>query len=219
MKRNLFIAILTAAIFALGYSAGVWVERTRPVPAPPARLMAEFSSKRSPAPGDARVPVAARTPFNRAQLAAEIAHLRPQIDSYRQRIETLDADLDRALLTIFTPEQQATYVASQKRRVERMTKSAAEQAAAVEPFTDDQIDQLRQRSLYGVLWMVAPSMKQDSLIKDLKLDTAQQAKTNELLRARREKFLAIVDSTPPPSIMLSRLAPVVQRLGAEPAKN
>ncbi len=218
MKRSLFIAILTAAVFALGYSTGGWVERTRPVPAPPARLMAEFSSKRSPAPGDARIPVAARTPLNRAQLASEIERLRPQIDSYRQRIETLDADLDRALLTILTPEQQTTYVAAQKRRAERMTKSAAELAAAVEPFTDDQIDQLRQRSLYGVLWMVAPSMKQDSLIKDLKLDAAQQVKTSELLRARREKFIAIVDSTPPPSIMLSRLAPVVQRLGAEPAK-
>jgi hypothetical protein len=217
MKRSLFIALLTAAVFAFGYSAGVWVERTRPVPPPPAPLMAEFSSKRSPAPGDARVPVAARTPLNRAQLAAEIERLRPQIDSYRQRIETLDADLDRDLLTILTPEQQARYVAGQKRRVERMTKSAAELAASLEPFTDDQIDLLRQRSLYGVLWMVAPSMKQDQLIKDLKIDEAQQAKSRELLRLRREKFIAIVDSTPPPSIMLSRLAPVVQRLGAEPA--
>ena len=66
--------------------------------------------------------------------------------------------------------------------------------------------------------MVAPSMKQDALIKDLKIDAAQQAKTNELLRARREKFLAIVDSTPPPSIMLSRLAPAAQRIGTDQGK-
>ena len=86
------------------------------------------------------------------------------------------------------------------------------------PLTDDEIDQLRQRSLFGVLWNVAPSMKQDSLVKDLKLTDAQRPKTHELLRQRREKFLAIVDSTPPPSIMLSRLAPSAQRLAAEPAK-
>jgi hypothetical protein len=66
--------------------------------------------------------------------------------------------------------------------------------------------------------MIAPTMKQDSLIKDLKLTDAQQLKTRELLRDRREKFLAIVDSTPPPSIMLSRLAPAAQRLAPAPAK-
>ena len=38
------------------------------------------------------------------------------------------------------------------------------------------------------------------------------------LRCRREKFIALVDSTPPPSIILSRLAPVAQKLATEPAK-
>jgi hypothetical protein len=85
-------------------------------------------------------------------------------------------------------------------------------------LTNDEIDHLRQRSLYGVLWMVAPTMKHDSLVKDLKLDAEQQVKARELLRQRREKFLAIVDSTPPPSILLSRLAPAAQRLATEPAK-
>lgn len=218
MKQRLLIAGLTAAVFTVGYTAGRWVESTRPVPAPPAPLMAEFSSKRSPSPGDTRVPAAARTPLNRAQLAAEIERLRPQIESYRQRIEILDSDFDRELATILTPEQQSTYTAAQKRRAERMAKGAAESAAKSAPLTDDEIDQLRQRSLYGVLWMVAPSMKQDSLIKDLKITEAQRPRTLELLRQRREKFLAIVDSTPPPSIMLSRLAPAAQRLAAEPAK-
>ena len=218
MKQRLLIAGLTATVFTVGYTAGRWVESNRPVPAPPAPLMGEFSSKRSPAPGDTRAPSAARSALNRTQLAAEIERLRPQIESYRQRIETLDTDFDRDLAAILTPEQQATYAASQKRRAERMAKGAAEAAAKTAPLTDDEIDQLRQRSLFGVLWNVAPSMKQDSLIKDLKITEAQRPKTLELLRQRREKFLAIVDSTPPPSIMLSRLAPAAQRLAAEPAK-
>lgn len=217
MKQLLLITGLTAAVFTLGYTAGRWVESTGPVPAPPAPLMGEFSSKRSPAPGDTRAP-AARAPLNRAQLVAEIGRLRPQIDSYRQRIETLDSEFDRELSTQLTPEQQATYAASQKRRAERMAKGAAEVASAPAPLTNDEIDQLRQRSLFGVLWMVAPTMKHDSLVKDLKLDAEQQAKARELLRQRREKFLAIVDSTPPPSILLSRLAPAAQRLATEPAK-
>lgn len=225
MKRSLAITVLAAAVFAAGYFAGLRTERSRPVPAPPAPLMGEFSSRSVTPPATAtptkpNLPNAApvRVPQNRAQLVAEIDRLRPQIDSYRQRIEMLDVEFDRELAAVLTPDQQKSYSAAQKRRAERMAKGAAEVASAPAPLTDDEIDRLRQRSLYGVLWMVAPTMKHDSLVKDLKLDTEQQAKARELLRQRREKFLAIVDSTPPPSILLSRLAPAAQRLATEPAK-
>ena len=167
--------------------------------------------------GKTSTAASARSPLNRAQLAAEIERLRPQIDGYRQRLDALDAEFDRELIAHLTPEQAATYTAAQKRRAERSAKGAAQAAAKHDPLTDEEIDQLRQRSLFGVLWMIAPTMKQDSLIKDLKLTEAQQLKTRELLRDRREKFLAIVDSTPPPSIMLSRLAPAAQRLAPAPA--
>jgi Spy/CpxP family protein refolding chaperone len=226
MKRSLVITALSAAVFAAGYIAGLRTERSRPLPAPPAPLMGEFSSRSvtplaTATPAKPNLPNAApvRVPQNRAQLVAEIDRLRPQIDSYRRRIETLDAEFDRELAAVLTPDQQKYYSAAQQRRAERMAKGAAEVASAPAPLTDDEIDHLRQRSLYGVLWMVAPTMKHDSLVKDLKLDAEQQAKTRELLRLRREKFLAIVDSTPPPSILLSRLAPAAQRLATEPAKS
>jgi len=225
MKRSLAITALSAAVFAAGYVAGLRTERSRPVPAPPAPLMGEFSSRSvttaaTATPSKPNLPNAApvRVPQNRAQLVAEIDRLRPQIDSYRQRIDMLDVEFDRELAAVLTPDQQKSYSAAQKRRAERMAKGAAEVASAPAPLTDDEIDRLRQRSLYGVLWMVAPTMKHDSLVKDLKLDAEQQAKARELLRQRREKFLAIVDSTPPPSILLSRLAPAAQRLATEPAK-
>jgi hypothetical protein len=218
MKPRLLITGLTVTVFGAGYAAGLWTERTRPVPPPPAPLMGEFSGKHAPVPGKTTTAASVRSPLNRAQLAAEIERLRPQIDGYRQRLDALDAEFDRELIAHITPEQAATYTAAQKRRAERSAKGAAQAAAKHDPLTDEEIDQLRQRSLYGVLWMIAPTMKQDSLIKDLKLTEAQQLKTRELLRDRREKFLAIVDSTPPPSIMLSRLAPAAQRLAPAPAK-
>ncbi len=218
MKPRLLITGLTVTVFGAGYAAGLWTERTRPVPPPPALLMGEFSGKHAPSPVNSRASSSSRSPLNRAQLAAEIERLRPQIDGYRQRLEALDAEFDRELIAHLTPEQAAAYTAAQKRRAERSAKGAAQSAAKLDPLTDDEIEQLRQRSLFGVLWMIAPTMKQDSLIKDLKLTEAQQLKTRELLRERREKFLAIVDSTPPPSIMLSRLAPAAQRLAPAPAK-
>lgn len=217
-QSRVLIAGLTVAVFGVGLAAGLWVERARPLPAPPAPLLAEFSAQRFPSTAEVRAAAPARAPLNRAQLAAEIERLRPQIEDYRRRIDALDVEFDRDLAAVLTPEQQKDYLAAQRRRAERMSKAAAAVAAATEPFTDDEIEQLRQRSLFGVLWMVAPSMKLDGLVKDLKIDAAQQAKARELLRARREKFLAIVDSTPPPSIMLSRLAPAAQRLATQPAK-
>jgi hypothetical protein len=218
MKSRLLITGLTITVFGAGYAAGLWTERTRPVPPPPAPLMGEFAAKPAPAAVNPRSGSSGRAALNRAQLAAEIERLRPQIDGYRQRLEALDAEFDRELLVHLTPEQAATYTAAQKRRADRSAKGAAQAAAKIDPLTDDEIDQLRQRSLFGVLWMIAPTMKQDYLIKELKLSEAQQLKTRELLRDRREKFLAIVDSTPPPSIMLSRLAPAAQRLAPAPAK-
>ena len=217
-QSRLLIAGLTIAVFGVGLAAGLWVERARPLPAPPAPLLAEFSAQRFPSTAEVRAAAPARAPLNRAQLAAEIERLRPQIEDYRRRIDALDAEFDRELAAVLTPGQNKDYLAGQRRRVERMAKTAAAVAAATEPFTDEEIEQLRQRSLFGVLWMVAPSMKFDGLVKDLKIDAAQQAKARELLRARREKFLAIVDSTPPPSITLSRLAPAAQRLATQPAK-
>ena len=226
MKRALVISGLTVVVFAIGYIAGLRTERTRPVPAPPAPLMAEFTGKASTGPAIATAAkpsgpqaASARSPQNRAQLVAEIERLRPQIDSYRQRLDQIDAEFDGQLAAILTPEQRIHYASGQKRRAQRMAKGFAEVAAGVTPLTDDEIDQLRQRSLSGVLWMVAPTMKHDSLVKDLKLDAEQQIKARELLKQRREKFLAIVDSTPPPSILLSRLAPAVQRIAADPAKD
>ena len=226
MKRALVISGLTVVVFAMGYIAGLRTERTRPVPAPPAPLMAEFTGKAATGPAIATAAkpsgpqaASARSPQNRAQLVAEIERLRPQIDSYRQRLDQIDAEFDGQLAAILTPEQRTHYTTGQKRRAQRMAKGFAEVAAGVTPLTDDEIDQLRQRSLSGVLWMVAPTMKHDSLVKDLKLDAEQQIKARELLKQRREKFLAIVDSTPPPSILLSRLAPAVQRIAADPAKD
>jgi hypothetical protein len=45
----------------------------------------------------------------------------------------------------------------------------------------------------------------------------QQTKTRALLSLRRNQFIALLDSTAHPTIRLSRLAPLVQRV-ATPAK-
>ena len=55
------------------------------------------------------------------------------------------------------------------------------------------------------------------LTKEYSLDAAQQTTTRSLLALRRNKFIALFDATPHPSIRLSRLAPQIERVAA-PAK-
>jgi hypothetical protein len=53
---------------------------------------------------------------------------------------------------------------------------------------------------------------------DLGLSAEQQEKVRGLLQQRRDKFLALVDSSPPPSITLSQLAAQASKLATKPAK-
>jgi hypothetical protein len=55
------------------------------------------------------------------------------------------------------------------------------------------------------------------MTKEYSLDPAQQNQVRTLLALRRNKFVALLDSTPHPSIRLSRLAPLIERVST-PAK-
>jgi hypothetical protein len=52
----------------------------------------------------------------------------------------------------------------------------------------------------------------DRRTKDYGLDEAQQASTRALLNLRRQKYMSLIDSTPHPSIRLSQLAPMLDRI-------
>jgi hypothetical protein len=58
----------------------------------------------------------------------------------------------------------------------------------------------------------------DSLTQYYHLDDAQREKVRSLLKDRRDKVIALIDSSPAPSVSLLRLAPYVQRL-ANPASD
>jgi hypothetical protein len=206
--QRVLVAVLTVLGFAAGFAARVWTESAPPMPPPP-RLGGEFTPKSAPPD--------AKKPLNRADLIAEIQHVRPEIDAYRARTSEIDADFDRDFIGLLNPDQHDKYVADQKKHAARAAEGEAKAAADLTPLSDDQIDRLRQRPLYGVLRMITVKPKVESLTADFKLDAAQQAKVEALLNSRREKFIALLDSTPPPSIRLSALAPVVQKL-SEPKK-
>ncbi|MEY2879182.1 MAG: hypothetical protein RLZZ15_1562 [Verrucomicrobiota bacterium] len=223
MKERLVIAALAVLCFAAGFGARWWTEDDGPaVPPPSAVLGSEFTAG-SGAPAKPAVKIPSRTSSshgepNRSRLAADVQRLRPQIDAYRARLEELDRDFDRQVLAILTSEQREKFAARQKRLAERRAKDEARDAADSGPLSDDQLSQLQQRPLWNVLWSVSVEARYERLDKELKFDAAQQARVKELYRERREKFIALVDTVPPPTITLSLLAPQARKIGGDPAK-
>jgi hypothetical protein len=214
MQRLLIVA-LTVLVFGAGYGVRFWIERDRPVPPPPEGLGSEFARPAAPATADAKE--SQRKGVDRASLVADIEKARPNIDLYRKRLAALDAEFDRGIMAILTAEQREKYLSRQKRFEKRRTQAEAREAADMHPLSDERILQLQQAPLFNVLWTVSVTPRLARLNSDLKLDELQQAKVRDLLLTRRDQFLALVDSLPPPTVSLSLLASRSERLGEIPA--
>jgi hypothetical protein len=212
MKSRIFIALLTIVMFGAGYGARLWMDCSRCTVPPAPALLGELSSSK-PAVKKTSSP---ERPPNAAKLAAEIERLRPQIEAFRVRMNQIDEEMDQEVVALLKPEQKPLFDKMLKRRVEYREKEEAG-ITSDQLLTAEQIASLQQRPLYKLLAVVVVPQRLDWLANDLKLDDVQKEKAREILRTRRDKFLALVDSSPPPSLSLSRLAPLAKQLG-EPKK-
>jgi len=208
MRDRVLAALLTAVVFAIGFGSGIWAERHRPFPAPPGAFMGEFGARRGAAAHSLQ-------PVNRAQLLEQIDAIRPQMETFRARVTEIYAEFDRDVSAVLTTEQKAAY--EKRFRSQRGLLGPGGPSADDKPLSDEQIEQLLQRPFRTLAFFVVVPMTLDRLSNELKLNEAQRGKVNGLLHVRREKFIELVDSSPPLSLMLSRLAPIAQRL-AEPGR-
>lgn len=188
------------------------------LPAPPAPGIEFVRHPAPPAAGTKSEPRgAAPGSPDRAKLIADIEKVRPQIAAYHKRLDEIAAEFDRDFLKILTPEQRVIFDARQKQSAEwRATREA--ETTGTDLLTDQQIEQLRRQPLWNALYSVAISWRFDRLVNDYKLDATQRAQVRTLLEVRREKFIALVDSSPPPSISLSYLASRTQQLQVKAKK-
>jgi hypothetical protein len=216
MNQRLLIPLLTALGFVAGFIARSVTESGPSVPPPPVAAGTEFVRPNATADTTARR-APTYTEQDRTKLVADIEKIRPQIEAYRKRIDEIGAEFDRDLVPILSAEQREKFSAIQKRFAEHRAKGERETANAV-TLSDEQIFQLQQRPLWHALWNVAINWRLDRLKGDLGLSAEQQEKVRGLLQQRRDKFLALVDSSPPPSITLSQLAAQASKLATKPAK-
>jgi hypothetical protein len=206
MRERFLAALLTLAVFAAGFGAGLWAERHRPLPPPPGAFMGEFGAHPGGHPS--------RPPVNRADLLDQIGRLGPQMETFRSSMTEIYAQFDRDIEAILSPEQKDAY--AKRFKAHRGFGPPPEIAADDKPLSDDQIDRLLQLPFRTLAFFIVTPMTLERMSNELKLDETQRDKVRDLLRVRREKFIELVDSAPPPSLMLSRLAPLAQRLGTPP---
>lgn len=210
MKQRILIALLTIAVVAAGFVAGRWTERhSCKIPKPP-RLLGELAPQQQK---DTGAHVKAPN-VDVVALASELERLRPQVAHFRERMLELDREMDAEILEILNPTQRATFEGIiQKYAAIREKEDAALQTDR--PLTTQEIVQLQQDPLHKMLAIVVVPMRLEWNTKDLDLDPPQQEQLRRILERRRVKFLELVDSSPPPSLKLSKLVPIAQRLVPE----
>jgi hypothetical protein len=210
MTQRLLVAFFTVVVFLGGYGARVWTEPRQAVPAAPAALSQEFAR---PAASNQK------KREDRAKLCAEIEKVRPQIEVFRTQVVEIYAEFDRDFAKILNPQQLAKFEANQKKAAEhaagRRAKAESDRAT---PMTDEEIMRVRERPMSDVYRMVTVTPRLETLTKDYELDPTQQATVRAMLTLRRAKFLALLDSTPPPAVQLNKIAPLIERVMAKPAK-
>jgi len=208
MNQRLFVSLLTVGVFIAGYAARLWIEPRQPVPPAPASLAQEFAR-----PNLSAAEKKNERQLDRAKLVAEILKLRPQIEAYSTQVQEIDGEFDREFAQLLNPAQREKFLVGQKKWAERDAKRAAKR----ELLSDEDIQREQDRSMTWIYWKVTITPRLEMLTKDFGLDATQQGATRALLALRRNKFIALFDSTPHVSIRLSRLAPLIERVAA-PAK-
>ncbi len=207
MTQRVFVAFLTVVVFVAGYLARRATEPRTSVPPAPAALAKEYA--RTEVPADKKND----RQLDRAKLVADIQKLRAQIDAYSAQVDEIYAEFDREFAQLLRPEQKAKFVANQKKKAEKDAKRLADRS----PLSDEEIQRAKDRPLTSTYWNVVVTPHLEWMTKEYGLDASQQNSVRALLALRRNKFIALYDATPHPSIRLSKLVPLIERVAA-PAK-
>jgi hypothetical protein len=214
MKLRLLVAALTILVFAVGFGAGIWTQHHRPLLSPPIGLLGEIRNR------SFDVHVQLSDPAAIAKINAEIERMKPDIDAFREKLDALNDDFRQKFAVLLTPAQHEQFEKMHKRYEEDLqARRASTPLPAIEaapaggatlklPFFAEPVE--------GMTSIVVVPLALDHLSDQLKLDDHQKVALRQLLLDRREKFLALIDATPPPSIRLNRLAPLINRLATPP---
>jgi hypothetical protein len=195
MRGNVLVVLATIALFLAGLFVGVWTQRSKPVvPPPPLGPMGEFDPAHhpgfAPAPATRGSPwfvggpgSGSHQPVSPQELRERISTIMPQIADFQQKVEAIEQRFRTAFDAILTPDQ--------KQKLDAITKRLASFPNPLPGCAPG------MGPIFVSMVIYRPTF--EHLSGDLTLDDRQQHQLMDLLTARRNSLLALVDATPPPS--------------------
>jgi hypothetical protein len=193
MRGNVLVVLATVALFVAGLFVGVWTQRTRPVPPPPLGPMGEFGQAHHP--GFTAAPVTRRAPWfvgngpgghrpvSPQEIRKQMSILMPQIADFQQKVDAIEQQFRTSFDSILTPDQ--------KQKLDTITKRLASFPDPLPGCAPG------MGPIFVSMVIYRPTL--EHLSDDLALSEPQQHQLMDLLTARRNNLLALVDATPPPS--------------------
>jgi hypothetical protein len=211
--RILLTIIGTVLIFSAGVFAGVWMQRTQPVPPPPTEVMGEIRDMPIGAKNPSVGPDSHHNfdPARNAELRAEIEKIQPEIDAFKKKLDPIKTQCRHNLEAVLTPEQRERLASFR----ERLASQSPPNTPGGEVHNHAWHPHEGLESLFPIV-LVENTL--DRLTEDLTLTPDQRTKVRALLMERRSQFLELVDHSPPPSLRLSRLSPLANPAPAKPSE-
>jgi len=194
MKERLQVVAITVAVFAAGLLVGVWTQRTRPMPPPPIPVMGEFGPQGPggfgpPPPPPWMLGFGHGPPIGRHEMRARLAALQPEIEAFHRNVGAIQSDFRAKFDALLTPDQ--------KQKLQQLRSSMPHWAAPMPGCAGE--------AGHPFIPMVIYRPVLDRLTEVLRLDGKQHDQLKVLLIDRRNRLLALVDQTPPPSFKLGRI--------------
>jgi hypothetical protein len=235
MKEQFHIVLITVGLFVAGLLAGVWTQRTRPIPAPVAPVLSEFGSVEppgvsvrgfAPGPGGFGFGIARTSPEHGAtivQMNAKMAQLAPKIKEFQGALDAIEKDFLVELNKILSAEQRQKLASLRAAEAPVTVQIPPPPPIAMGGQSGGPAIPGGQNFVYGfqgpmvqaslpvggwlMMSMIIYQPSLDHLISELKLDSTQQSTVRELMVSRRTKLLALIDKSPPPTLELGEALP------------
>lgn len=200
MNKILPFILTTLIGFAVGIGAGIWIKRT-PAILPPPAIFGELKD----APMGSNNPA----PAYDAQREEAYRQIRAEMEEFRLKVDDIKRSLRAQMDPILTP--------AQRERVSRWRERPAPPPA---PANTPPPPGRRNfwEGFDSAISIVMVPFSLERMTESLDLSPDQKAAVRKLLIERREKFLQLVDATPPPSFKLLKLVPPPAEKKPAPAK-
>ena len=223
MKEQIHIVLITLGLFVAGLLMGIWTQKTRPIPPPPAQVLGEFGALPPPEimGGGYRVAdgpemgggfaIQRFSPGHTGAVIAmnrNIAEMEPKIREFQEAVDAIEKDFRTELDKVLTPDQRAKLNSME---AEEGPQTVGQVPMPPPPAPMEGHDAGGERFVVGfhppfpfggwlMMSMIVYQPPLDHLTTELKLDAGQQAAVKQLMLRRRADLLALIDKSPPPTL-------------------